>query len=433
MVTDRYVVVGLALARSVWFREVARWSTAAALPVEFVKCVSLEELRAHLASGRAFSAVLVDAGLPGVDRDVVDTARAAGCAVLLVDDGRVRRDWAALGASAVLPSDLGRAELLDALRHHATPIGRGEATGVPVPGDGPAPAWRGSLVAVTGARGAGASTVAMAVAQALAADARHAGLVVLADLALDADHAVLHDAGDVVPGVQELVDAHRAGMPSLDEVRSLTWDVPGRGYALLLGLRRRRDWGALRPRAVEAAVDGLRRAYRIVVADVDPDLEGEDQCGSTEVEDRNILARTAVTRAGAVVVVGSAGTKGVHSLVRVLDGVLELGVDPARVVPVINRAPRGPKARAEVTRAVADLLAGVRHGDRVPSPIHLPDRRRVEDAIRDGERLPAALVGSVGDAVAAVLEQAPGAHAGRAAGAAPVPIVPGSLGSWAET
>jgi hypothetical protein len=429
---DRYVVVGLAPARRAWFREVARWATSASLPLEFVKCVSLEELRVRLTSGRPFSAVLIDAGVPGVDRDLVDAARAAGSAVLVVDDGRARRDWSTLGASAVLPAELTRGDLHAALAEHATAIGRADTVAGAAPVDGgPNSGWRGALVAVTGARGAGTSTLTMAVAQHLGADPRRAGLVVLADLALDADQALLHDSGDVVPGVQELVDAHRAGVPSLDEVRSLTWDVPGRGYALLLGLRRHRDWAALRPRAVEAAVDGLRRAYRVVVANIDPDVEGEDQCGSTDVEDRNVLARTVASRAGAVVVVGSPGTKGLHSLVRVVDGLLELGVPGRRLVPVVNRAPRGPRQRAELAKAFGSLASGLRRGSEVPSPVFVPERRRLEDALRDGERLPSSLCVPVGSVVAAMVDRAPSVEA-AAEGAPPVAVVPGSLGAWAD-
>ena len=78
-------------------------------------------------------------------------------------------------------------------------------------------------------------------------------MVLLADLNLDADQAALHDARDVVPGVAELVDAHRGGQPSADEIRTLTFRVPSRSYHLLLGLRRHRDWTVLRPRAFEAA------------------------------------------------------------------------------------------------------------------------------------------------------------------------------------
>lgn len=434
MSADRYVVLGLAPARSAWFREVGRWATSAMVPIEFLKCLSLEELRVRLASGRAFSAVLVDAGVPGLDRDIGAAARAAGCAVLVVDDGRARRDWSALGAMAVLPAQLGRGDLLSALAEHASPIGRVDGAGMPVGGEarpaGPA-GWRGALVAVTGAGGAGASTAAMAVAQALATDARHAGLVVLADLALDADQALLHDSGDVVPGLQELVDAHRTGLPSLDDVRALTWDVPGRGYSLLLGLRRHRDWAALRPRSVEAAIDGLRRAYRVVVADVEPDVEGEDQCGSTDVEDRNVLARTALLHAGAVVVVGAPGTKGVHSLVRVLDGVLGLGIAPERIVPVVNRAPRSPRARAELTRAVADLAGALPGGGRLPSPLHLPERRKLDDLVRDGERLPSSFCAPLGQAVDAVLARGSTEEVAGADPREPVPVAPGSLGRWA--
>jgi hypothetical protein len=271
----------------------------------------------------------------------------------------------------------------------------------------------------------------MAVAQALAADPRHGGLVVLADLALDADQALLHDAGDVVPGVQELVDAHRAGTPASDEVRSLTFDVPDRGYALLLGLRRHRDWTALRPRAVDAAIDGLRRAYRVVVADVDPDVEGEEQCGSVEVEDRNVLARTAAAHAGVVLAVGLPGTKGVHSLLRVLDGLFDLGVDPQRIVPVLNRAPRSPRQRAELTRALAGLLADRHGGGRLPSPVFVPERRRLEDAVRDGHRLPPALCAPLGAAIAALLEH-PAVGTSASPAPEPVAVVPGSLGTWSD-
>ena len=81
---DRYVVVGLAHVRSSWFTEVARWATAGSLPVEFVKCLSPEELRVRLASGRPFSAALVDGRLPAVDRDLLATLTDLGIPSLVV-------------------------------------------------------------------------------------------------------------------------------------------------------------------------------------------------------------------------------------------------------------------------------------------------------------------------------------------------------------
>src|SRR4029453_8698916 len=174
----------------------------------------------------------------------------------------------------------------------------------------PPGAWRGRLVAVTGAGGVGRSTLAMALAAGLAADPRDRGLVALADLALHGHQALLHDAGDVVPGLLELVEAHRASALPPPQVRALCFGVPERGYDVLLGLRRHRDWTALRPRAVDAALDALRGAYRSVVADVDADVEGEDQCGSVEVEDRNVLARHTLRDADLVPVVGLPGIGG---------------------------------------------------------------------------------------------------------------------------
>jgi MinD-like ATPase involved in chromosome partitioning or flagellar assembly len=425
MAAERFVVLGLAPARAAWFTTVARWSTAAALPVEFVKCLSQEEVRARLASGRPWSALLVDAATPGLDRDLVAAARSAGAVVLVVDAGTAR-DWRGLGAAAVLPPGFGRGELLAALEAEARPVGAADA--VPAPGRGadaqPA-AWRGRLVTVVGSGGTGASTVAMAVAQGLAADVRHAG-VLLADLALRADQAVLHDAGDVVPGVQELVEAHRTDRLSPSAVRDLAFEAPDRGYSLLLGLRRQRDWAALRPRAVDAAIDGLRRAYGVVVADATGDVEGEAECGSVEVEERNLLARTAVREADAVVAVGRPGVTGLRHLVALVAAVVAAGASPDRVLPVVNRAPRSPRARAELARALADL-----GGDTPPTAgaLFLPEVRRLDDLQRDAAPLPAAWARSAAAAVDAVLRRVTPAIA--AGDDEPVRVAPGSLGRWA--
>jgi hypothetical protein len=436
MAADRYVVLGLAPARAAWFADVARWATSAALPVDFAKVVSIEEVRARLRSGRPFSALLVDGSSPGLDRDLVELAAGHGCAVLVVSEGR-GRSWSASGVAQVLPAPLARAQLLDALRAHAGPIRRrDEPAMVPGPaGDGEGGGdggWRGRVVAVTGAGGVGRSTLAMALATGLAADPRDHGLVVLADLALHAQQALLHDAGDVVPGLLELVEAHRNAAPTADDVRRLCFGVGDRGYDLLLGVRRHRDWTALRRWALAAALDGLRRAYRLVVADVDPDVEGEAECGSVDVEERNLLARSVLPAADLVVVVGVPGLGGLHSQLRVVRDLLAVGVEPARVLPVVNRAPRNPRARAEIGGALARLLAA--DGPPPPlagSPLFVPDRRGVDEALRDGAPPPAPLVAPLGDAVRALLDRAPPRTAAPAASEnVPVPVAPGSLGSW---
>lgn len=422
MTGERYVVLGLAPARAPWFTEVARWATSGVVPVEFVKCLSADELRARLGSGRAFSALLVDGSLPDLDRDLVDAARRNGCACLVVGGGSAL-DLDGIGIAERLAPAFTRAELIDALATHADLVTGGDL----VPGDesvtAPATPWRGQLVAVTGNGGAGTSTLAMALAQGLADDARHADMVLLADLALDADQAMLHDARDVVPGVQELVEAHRTTQLGPSEIRALTFDVTNRRYRLLLGLRRHRDWVVLRPRAFDAALDGLRSTFHLVVADVDHDLEGEEETGSPEIEDRNLLARTVTAAADIVVAVGTPGMKGIFALARVVDQLRAHGVEPHRIVPVLNRSPRSSKGRSELFRAFTELAGPVA----ISVPLVVSERRGLEQLQRDGARLPVGFGSSLATAVTAALNRVP-----PAAAIEPEPVAPGSLGTWTE-
>ncbi|MEM8705653.1 MAG: hypothetical protein AAGE98_04305 [Actinomycetota bacterium] len=430
MSDDRWVVLGLAHPRAGWFSELARWSTAAAVPVDFVKCVSADEVRARLTGGRPYSALLVGGDVSGLDRDLVDTTRTAGAAVVVVDPAG-NRDWTELGVDSLLPGSFERSDLMSVLTEHAPPISRVAATISDEPDEGDI-SWRGHLIAVTGSGGVGSSTLAMGLAQALAGDASNAGMVVLADFALNGELAMLHDSREVIPGVQELAEAHRGGRLGSDEVRSMVFDAVGRDYHLLLGLRRQRDWTVIRPRAFEAAIDGLRRSYRHVVADVDVDVEGEAETGSIDVEDRNLIARTTLSQADIVVVAGTGSTKGVHGLTRDLRQLRAHGVPVDRLVPVVNRAPRSPRKRAEIGVALAALLDRADDLDGLVAPLFTPDRRDVEDAIRDGVRLPTAIGHALHGPVTSLLERR-GVRNGDDLGAMePVAVTPGSLGSWTE-
>jgi hypothetical protein len=423
---ERFMLLGLARARSAWFAAVGQWAHSSSIPCGFVKCVSADEVRARLTSRRPFSALIADESLPDVDRDLIATARGAGVAVLIVGDGRVARDWIALGAASVLEPGFDRLVLLAALAEHAHPVPRDDASPFASTDASPAP-WRGKVVAVTGPGGTGASTAAIALAQSLGDDVRHGGLVLLADLCLHAEQAMLHHARDVVPGIQELVDAHRGGTPAADEVRAIAFTVVERNYQLLLGLRRARFWTALRPRAFEAAFDSLCRAYRVVVCDIGADLEGEDAGGSLDVEERHVMARTAALNADVIFVVGLPTMKGIHSLVRVVHDVLSAGVDAARIVPVLNQAPRSPRSRAGLTATIAELVAPAVGPRSVAGPVFLPGKR-IDDALRDGVRLPPGLGQPLAGAVGAVLGRTEGAKAEGG----PARVRPGSLGSWTE-
>ncbi len=435
---ERYVLLGVAHARAQWFRTVGLWATSASLPAEFVRCVSAEELRARLASGRAFSAALVDAATPGMDRDLIARATEAGCAVLVVDDGQSARDWRALGAAAVLAAAFSRDELLEVLAATSTMVGAATVEDAQISTGGSS--LRGRLIAVTGPGGAGASVTAIALAQGLAAGhgtlpgsrgrtSDHRSSVLLADLCRTADHAMLHDSRVVVPGIQELVEAHRTSVPQPERLFEQTFHVPERGYRLVLGLRRPRHWVAIRPRAFGATLDSLQGLVDVVVADVDPDVEGEAEAGSTDVEERNLMARATLARADAALVVGEPSMKGLFALVRTIGDLLGLGVPIDRLIPVICRAPRSPRRRAELTSALAELLSSSAGAtaDRMMPPVHLPSRD-VDTALRDGVALPGPGPRILARSVAAVLTRVNDVSIEPEP--APVAVTPGSLSAF---
>lgn len=430
MTSQHFVVLGLARARSAWFRDLGGWATSAAVPCDFVKCVSAHELRARLESGRPFSAVIIDGSLTALDRDLVDAARSTGCPVIAVHDGRASgRDWSAIGVSAVLNEPLHIDEFVATLDVFARPLERFDATSTAAIDTGSDAGWISPLIAIAGPGGSGTSTAAIALADGLAGDPRLAGRVLLADMALDADLAMLHDTGHVVPGLQELVEAFRSGNPSSEEIRSMTMRPAGRGYHLLTGLRRHRDWVTLRPRSFRAALDALRRTFTMVVVDIDADLEGADNCGSADVEDRNIAARVTTACADVVVVTGAASTLGLHKQVRVIDGLLRHNVDPHRILPVLLGGPRNIARRFEFARSLAELTTQLPGGPLPASPVFIPTRRHIDRDIRDATRPQRNVVGTITSAVEATLKRV--GPPMTALDPEPEMVVPGSLGSWA--
>ena len=408
----RWRVAGLAEPRAEWFSRLARWCTEAAVPADFVKCMSVDELRTRLAVGERFAALLVGADLPGVGRSLIEEARDFGTAVIAVDDG-AGRPWLELGAAAVLPESFARDDLVAALAEHAFPGIRAEEA-EEADSTTELAGWLGRLVCVTGAGGAGSSLLAMCLSTGLAADASNRGLVLLADLALDADQAMMHDSRDVIPGLQELLEAFEQGRRGRELLRSIVFEPEGRGYQLLLGLRRHRDWTAVRRSSLEAVLDFLLRAYRYVVADVDPDAEGISDTGAADVENRNVMARTALRRADLVVVIGTPDTKGVFAMVRTMDALTAAGVAADRILPVINRLPRRRMRRA-APKTMSSLLQDT-SAAHAGEPLLVAERRSVERALRDGAPPDRALTRPLATEVQARFRQASRGTAAAALG-----------------
>lgn len=377
---DRHVILGLARSRARWFGELTRWETTAIAPIEVVKTLTVEEATAVITTGRPVSVVLLDAELPRFDRSVIAEAARHDVPTILV--GRnATRDWESLGCAARIDDDFERDALVELLDRIAPriPSGRTRRTGRV---ELAAPAPRGHLIGVIGTGGSGTSTIAMAIAQSWAEDD---GDVVLVDGCRRADLAMYHDVGDVIPGLPELVEMHRGDDADPAEIRGIELDS-GRGYRLVLGLRRPRDWAGLRSSAVAASIDGLRRTHEAVVVDLDPDLETESETGSADIEDRHAVTLAVARAAGAMVVVTGSDLKGTHDAAWLLEGLRRIGASPDRLVVVANRAPRSPVTRAATARAIRSL------GGDEPMPVEFVRiHRGLESIQRTAERLPAGI------------------------------------------
>lgn len=423
---DRYVVVGLARSRSRWFSEMTRWSTSSVIPVDYMKAISSDEVRAILGSGRPVSALVVDASVPGVDRELISVAVDSKAVVIVVAGPTIRRDWTALGAAAVLDEDFTPDELTDALRRYAAALGptRRRSAGLAVSMTD-VPVRTARCVAVTGPGGTGSSTVAMATAQSLtgteadrtggsaggrsgAAGRSGAGgrsgdtTVALVDGVRRSQLALYHDVGDVIPGLPELVDAHRGDRPDPDEIRKLLFPIEARGYDLLLGQRSPRQAASLGPMSTMAAIEGVTRAYDTVVFDIDPNLDGEGETGSVDIENHHGVARAVTDQADLVLLVIRPGMKGMHDLTHLVDSFSEFGVAPEQLVPIVNFAPRTRAARATLTRLVAQLTTF--DAQPIRPPIFLPTVRTLEDVHNCASRLPSSLTVHLGRAVTHLLD-----------------------------
>ena len=428
----RFVLVALARPRAAWLDRVVQLANSGAMAAELHKCAGIVDLLAQVGPGRRVSAVLLDGGAHGVDRDLIHRLRASSIAVLVIADPQASHDWSALGADAVMGRDFAAHEMRDALVRYARPVHQADFadSSTPTATAAGASPWHGALVAVIGPGGTGVSTVAIAAAQGLGRASRVPDRsTALIDLRLCAEQAMLHDTDPTSPGLLELIDLCRLTNPDDDAVRALLSGITNRGYDLLPGLRRSRLWTHLRPASSQQALNAIVRSYDYVIADLDGNVEGESDNGSIDVEERHQLTRLAVHQAAVVLVIGHSSMKGMHSVARLIRDIVEFGVSASTVQPVFNHAPNGSRARAGYAAALAELTTGLGLG---ASPVFLPTRD-IDDRLRALVPFPNAIVGPVHGAIEAHLRLA--ARTGVSAPAlgsadAPERVERGFLGRW---
>jgi len=425
---EQWVILGLASPRAAWFSQLARWATDATIPVEFIKCLSADEVLARINGGQVFSALLVGDHVSGVDRDLVDMARRNGSAVVAITS-KSGRIWEELEVDAKLPEDFTPSMLMSVLVSKTPPISIGRSQGAEP--NLPPVEWNGYLVAVTGSGGTGQSLVSMALAQAFAEMPSNSEQVLLADFARVGEQAAIHDAGDVIPGLQELVDAHRTTRLDTEGLRSMVFGTGERRYHLLLGVRQPHAWTVLKPRAVEAALATLGHNYRYIVADTDHEVEGEAESGSLDVEERNVVARTTMNHADLVVVVGDSSLKGIHSMIRTARLLADFGVPVDRMLPVLNQMPRASQRRDTImeiyrmTLQWASVLSGL------PEPVIILESRDIEDCIQFNKPLPPAVGATLKKRVEAQLDDPKTQRPARKRTDPPM-VVPETFSTWTD-
>jgi MinD-like ATPase involved in chromosome partitioning or flagellar assembly len=417
MIEGTFSLLALARPRAPWLADLTRWANSGALEVDLIRCVSIDEVRARLNSLQSFSALVIDENSIGLDRDLLGAATDAGCASLVITSGIARRDWAAVGADRVLDAGFTSEALLSSLRAIAAPSITAEyrPAVVDLVDAGSRPS--APMFAVTGAGGTGTSIIALALAQSLPDCA-------LVDAALDASLALLIGDVDVVPSLQELVEAHRTGTPSPEEIRRTLQSCQRHRISLLPGLRRHRDWTALRPRAIEATIASLRHAFAMVVADIDSDVEGEPETGSFDIADRNALARYIASSADVVVITGRPDLAGLSRIVSTVANFLDLGVEPDRIIPVVMRSSRCILSVNEIRRSITTLLGEIRPVAEIATAAVIEPPKDLDALLLDGSPLPKAFAEQVLNAVPERLR----APAVMPRIDQPVAVVPGSLG-----
>jgi hypothetical protein len=400
---NHFSLVGLAPARTQWLTTVTGWITSGIVPAELTKCFSAADVRPRLGAMRPCSALLIDADLAELDRDLIKVAARNDVPVFIIDDNSARAfNWLEMGAATVLSNAISPADFLSALNSHARSASSKPGTIDSINGSGGSAT--GDLIAVCGPGGTGTSTVAIALAQGLSF-VRRPETILLADFARNGEQAMLHDTPDVIPSVEELIESSRTHTLNGDDVQRLTFDIVARNYRLLLGMRRKNAWSRMQPAAIDAGILALRRSFSVCICDITADFEGEQESGSADVEERNYLARSTATNASALAIVGHAGLKGTHALARTIREALVLGVDSDRILPIVNAAPKDKRTRREISSALTHLVQTAGASTRLNEPVFLPTKE-TDRLLSDGQPLPKALTEPLAEAMQTLLNNA---------------------------
>lgn len=326
--------------------------------------------------------VIVDDDTSWLSLPVLASFREAGVVVIgihdpLEADGHGQRHLRRLGVDVVLPCTLDVEDLLDRVRSVAPDRVSGERFAeFAANEDNRVPRNERQLLAVGGPAGAGATEVAICLAQLWGG---------FRPLLVDVDEthpSIARRLGlGIHPHIVTAVEAMRGERVTLDGFGSasirdcLARAAVGAGplpFDVIVGLASRDDWSLLRPDDVGSLLDELAARWPVVVARLGPNLEDLSRHVA-----RYEASRTAVRRATRVVGVCDGSSVGVLRFIDWMVDVVMLAPETPLDV-VVNRAPASPIARAQLTAQLREI-AGERLGDIVVAPTD----KRVERAAWD--------------------------------------------------
>ena len=295
------------------------------------RCADLTETLAVVAAGIG-DVVLIDLSVRGLSRDAVASMLRSAAVIGL--RSREEAEGTTVGLRHVLEADAPIEEILAAVT--AAVSSDEEHSGWVQEGEEPASEREtGRLVAVWGPAGApGRSTVAANLA-AEAALAGHGTVLVDADTygpSLSQMLGVLDEA----PGLVAAARAHDRDTLTEETLDALL-PVVQTNLRLLSGIGVPARWAELRRGAMDGVWSALRRRGGIVVADIAPVLEEDEELSyDTAAPQRNAAALSALEAADAVIAVVAADPVSITRLLRDHARLQELGVEELHVI--VNRA-----------------------------------------------------------------------------------------------
>ena len=295
------------------------------------RCADLTETLAVVAAGIG-DVVLIDLSVRGLSRDAVASMLRSAAVIGL--RSREEAEGTTVGLRHVLEADAPIEEILAAVT--AAVSSDEEHSGWVQEGEEPASEREtGRLVAVWGPAGApGRSTVAANLA-AEAALAGHGTVLVDADTygpSLSQMLGVLDEA----PGLVAAARAHDRDTLTEEALDALL-PVVQTNLRLLSGIGVPARWAELRRGAMDGVWSALRRRGGIVVADIAPVLEEDEELSyDTAAPQRNAAALSALEAADAVIAVVVADPVSITRLLRDHARLQELGVEELHVI--VNRA-----------------------------------------------------------------------------------------------